>query len=59
MLLVFNVNYWIQNTFFSRLYKDLDMSFIFDWIYSGFSSVLQFLGNVGPLFSIVIPFNPT
>ena len=35
------------------------MSFIFDWIYSGFSSVLQFLGNVGPLFSFVIPFNPT
>ncbi|KAH0629782.1 hypothetical protein JD844_012148 [Phrynosoma platyrhinos] len=24
--------------------QDLDMSFIFDWIYSGFSSVLQFLG---------------
>ncbi|KAF4076932.1 hypothetical protein AMELA_G00202240 [Ameiurus melas] len=23
---------------------DLDMSFIFDWIYSGFSNVLQFLG---------------
>lgn len=22
-----------------------DMSFIFDWIYSGFSSVLQFLGE--------------
>ncbi len=23
----------------------LDMSFIFDWIYSGFSSMLQFLGK--------------
>lgn len=30
--------------FFQNL-QDLDMSFIFDWIYSGFSSVLQFLGK--------------
>ncbi|XP_011714856.2 small COPII coat GTPase SAR1B isoform X1 [Macaca nemestrina] len=28
----------------SQTLSDLDMSFIFDWIYSGFSSVLQFLG---------------
>lgn len=27
-----------------RTLQDLDMSFIVDWIYSGFSSVLQFLG---------------
>ncbi|KAI2650919.1 GTP-binding protein SAR1b [Labeo rohita] len=31
-------------------FHGLDMSFIFDWIYSGFSSVLQFLGKFTSLF---------
>ncbi|KPP63297.1 GTP-binding protein SAR1a-like [Scleropages formosus] len=34
------------------------MSFIFDWIYRGFSSVLQFLGNKDAIACITVRFSP-
>lgn len=43
MLLLFNLSF--ISPFVLQDLTASDMSFLFDWIYTGFSNVLQFLGK--------------